>query len=225
MIGIHPSSFLRPPSIWSMHPLTLDDLLPLEEYAPRRREFFATLERYLDRYRRVRVGPRVTLLFENRQTLWFRVQELLRVARLADPPRVQQELDVYNRLLPTRECLQAALLINMADEGRLAEEQAAWRSLRGEEVRLRLGETSVPAELLTNRAEDLGIGAAHWIRFHVDAPTRELLSHARSPATVEVCTTSYRHASLPLSGDLRQSLLDDLVLSDRDTLPRRGEVG
>jgi hypothetical protein len=199
-----------------MLPLTLDDLLPLEEYAPRRREFFETLERYLDRYRRVRVGPRVTLLFENRQTLWFRVQELLRIARLADPPRVQQELDVYNRLLPTRDCLQAVMLIDVADESRWAEEQGAWRTLRGEDVRLRLGDALQGADLVTGRAEDLCIGAAHWIRFPVDAATRERLAQFRVPASVEVYTASYQHVSLPLSGDLRQSLLDDLKLSDRD---------
>jgi len=199
-----------------MRPLTLDDLLPLEEYAPRRREFFTTLERYLDRYRRVRVGPRVTLLFENRQTLWFRVQELLRVARLADPPRVQQELDVYNRLLPTRDFLQAALLIDATDEGRRAEDQAAWRSLRGEDVRIKLGDESIPAELLTDRAEDLSIGTAHWLRFRVDAPTRNQIADPGCPATVELRPPHYRYVSLPLSGDLRQSLFEDLQLSDRD---------
>src|SRR6516225_6673804 len=99
-----------------MRPLTLDDLMPLDEYAGRRREFFESHRRYLDRYRRVRTGPRLTLLFENRQTLWFRVQELLRVARLAEPGLVQQELDLYNRLLPGRGWLQAALLIEVADE-------------------------------------------------------------------------------------------------------------
>src|SRR5215831_15015970 len=104
-----------------MRPLTLDDLLPLEEYASRRREFFESLTRYLDRYRRVRVGPLLTLLFENRQTLWFRVQEILRVSRLSEPTRVQQELDLYNRLLPGPNHLQAALLIDIADHGRLAE--------------------------------------------------------------------------------------------------------
>ena len=57
-----------------MEALTADDLLPLDEYAGRRRELFASHARYLDRYRRVRLGPRVTLLFENRQTLWFRAQ-------------------------------------------------------------------------------------------------------------------------------------------------------
>ena len=73
-----------------MKALTLDDLLPLEEYAGRRREFFEAHGRYLDRYRRVRIGPRLTLLFENRQTLWFRLHEVLRVARLSEPGRVQQ---------------------------------------------------------------------------------------------------------------------------------------
>src|SRR6516225_802578 len=112
-----------------MRPLTLDDLLPLEEYAGRRREFFESLNRYLDRYRRIRIGPRLTLLFENRQTLWFRVQELLRIARLAEPERVQQELDLYNRLLPRRDHLQAALLIDIEDETRLTEELAFWQTL------------------------------------------------------------------------------------------------
>src|SRR6516164_9934878 len=93
-----------------MRPLTLDDLLPLQEYAGRRREFFESLERYLDRYRRVRIGPGLTLVFENRQTLWCRVEEILRVARLSAPVQVQQELAIYNRLLPKRNCLQATLL-------------------------------------------------------------------------------------------------------------------
>src|SRR6266571_3849426 len=110
-----------------MHALTSDDLLPLEEYAGRRREFFEAQCRYLDRYRRVRVGPRLTLVFENRQTLWFRVQEVLRVARLSEPALVQRELNLYNRLLPQRDCLQAALLLDIVDETRLEEELAGWR--------------------------------------------------------------------------------------------------
>src|SRR4051794_28442812 len=119
-----------------MQPLTLDDLLPLAEYVGRRGEFFAAHARYLDRYRRVRVGPKLTLVFENRQTLWFRLHEVLRVARLADPLRVQQELDWYNRLLPTRDTLQAALLIDVAEGAGWAEESAFWQGLAGEHVRL-----------------------------------------------------------------------------------------
>jgi hypothetical protein len=199
-----------------MRPLTLDDLLPLDEYAARRREFFEAQQRYLDRYRRVRVGPRVTLLFENRQTLWFRVQEVLRVARLAEPARVQQELDVYNRLLPGPDRLQAALLIDVADEARLSEELGAWRDLRGEDVPLVVGGREFPADLVTSRPEDRAIGAAHWVQYVLDEEGRALLADFDRPATVAVRLDGYQHESPPLGDDVRQSLLDDLSLSDRD---------
>src|ERR1700722_16631514 len=134
---------------WSMLPLQVDDLLPLDEYASRRREFFDSHRRYIDRYRRVRIGPRLTLIFENRQTLWFRVQEIMRIARLADAKQVQQELNLYNRLLPGRNLLQAALLIEIADEAYLAQEMAAWKGLEGEQLTLRVGKDAFAATLVT----------------------------------------------------------------------------
>jgi Protein of unknown function (DUF3501) len=199
-----------------MHALTLDDLLPLEEFAGRRRELFEAQGRYLDRYRRVRVGPAATLVFENRQTLWFRVQDVLRVARLTDPARVQRELDLYNRLLPGPDRLQAALLIAVPDEARLVEALAPWQTLRGEDVRLVLGASGYPARLVTCRPEDRCIGAAHWVQFTLDAAGRALLADLRLSAHVAVRRPGYEHASLPLTDDVRQSLLDDLKLSDRD---------
>jgi hypothetical protein len=207
-----------------MRPLTLDDLLPLEEYASRRGEFAASLQRYLDRYRRVRIGPRLTLLFENRQTLWFRVHEVLRVARLAEPDRVQQELDVYNRLLPGRDRLQAALLIEVGDESRLAEELAPWQGLRGEDLVLRVGAQHFAADLVTCRPEDHCIGAAHWVQFRLDADARRLLADFRQPAHVAVLLPTYCHDSPALGEDVRQSLLDDLTLSERDGCPAPRDV-
>jgi hypothetical protein len=199
-----------------MRPLTLDDLLPLDEYASRRRELHGSLQRYVDRYRRVRLGPRLTLLFENRQTLWFRVHEVLRVARLAEPARVQQELNVYNRLLPGRGRLQAALLIEVADEARLAEELAPWQALRGEDLPLCVGPRQFPADLVTCRPEDRCVGAAHWVQFALDGDGRRLLADFRRPAHFSCLLSTYRHDSAPLSDEVRQSLLDDLDLSERD---------
>jgi hypothetical protein len=198
-----------------MDALKLDDLLPLEEYASRRREFFAAHQRYLDRYRRVRIGPTLTLIFENRQTLWFRVQEVLRVARLAEPARVQQELELYNRLLPGKDRLQAALLIAVSDESRLREELSPWQELRGDQLTLHLGPTRYPANLLTCRPEDRCIGAAHWVQFVLDANGRTLLADARQPAHVAVTLPGYSHDSGPVGEEVRHSLLDDLRLSDR----------
>jgi hypothetical protein len=199
-----------------MKGLTVDDLLPLEEFAHRRRELFDAHSRYLDRYRRVRIGPRIALLFENRQTLWFRLQEVLRVARLSEPTRVQQELDLYNRLLPGRSRLQAALLLTLSDDARLPAELSRWQELRGEDLCLNLGDTRSPANLLTCRPEDRCIGTAHWVQFFLDAPSRRLLADPLAPAHFSVTLGNYRQESAPLGDDIRQSLLDDLSLSDRD---------
>jgi hypothetical protein len=199
-----------------MDALKLDDLLSLEEFAGRRREFFASHCRYLDRYRRVRIGPKLTLVFENRQTLWFRVQEILRVARLAEPVRVQQELDLYNRLLPRRNRLQAALLLDL-EESRLLEELAAWRDLRGDQLSLHLGPCRYPANLLTCRPEDHCIGTAHWVQLVLDPDGRRLLSDSQVSARFVVNMPPYNHDSGPLGEEVRQSLLEDLGMSDRDS--------
>jgi hypothetical protein len=199
-----------------MRDLTLDDLLPLGDYAAQRREFFHAHCRYLDHYRRVRIGPKLTLLFENRQTLWFRVQELLRIARLAEPERVQQELELYNRLLPERNCLQAALLIDIDQETRLNEELVFWQILGDETLRLRIGELSIPSRLATTRPEDRCMGAAHWVQIQFDSATRRAFADFRQPAVFLIADAAYPHESPPLSDDVRQSLLEDLELSDRD---------
>jgi hypothetical protein len=199
-----------------MQPLTLDDLLPLEEFVVRRPELFAAQARYLDRYRRVRVGPEVTLVFTNRQTLWFQVQELLRVARLADPLRVQQELDWYNRLLPVRDRLQAALVIDVPEGPDWAERVQFWQELGESNVRLRLGDESVPVRLVTCRPEDRCGGTTHWLELLITGDARRALADRRTPAWFAVDYRAYQHQSSPLSEAVRRSLLDDLELSDRD---------
>jgi hypothetical protein len=198
-----------------MRPLVLDDLLPLDDYAPRRVELFEAQCRYLDRYRRVRVGPAVTLVFENRQTLWFRVQEILRIARLAEPTRVEEELAIYNRLLPGRDELHAALILD-ASNGAGADTLQKWSNLSSDAVRLHIGEHVAKTEIVTCRPEDRAIGMAHWICFRLSPICRATLAQPKQPVWLEVQKGDYHHQSLAFSNDIRTSLLEDLALSDRD---------
>lgn len=199
-----------------MKPLTIDDLIPLSEYAARRREFFDTLSKYLDRYRRVRVGPKVTLLFENRQTLWFKVHEIIRIARLSDATRLQRELNYFNQLLPSVAHLQAAMLIEVENESKLLEELKPWQYFNGADLRLCIGKIQVLSDLITCRSEDLQIGTAHWLQFRLDHSARQHLADFQQIATLECTLPDYQHCSAPLSDEIRQSLLEDLELSDRD---------
>ena len=79
--------------------LTLDDIADLPTYE-REREAFRDHVIALKRRRRVAVGPLVTLLFENRDTIRFQIQEMARVERLATDAAIESELDAYNPLIP-----------------------------------------------------------------------------------------------------------------------------
>jgi hypothetical protein len=193
-----------------MLPLTLDDLMPLDEYTVKRREFFESHCRYLDRYRRVRIGPVATLVFENRQTLWFRVHEFLRIARLADSVLVQRELDLFNHLLPGPSQLQGALLIESKEDANLSDQAAAWTGLTGEHIRFLLGDDTIGSILMTARPEDRAFGTAHWVLFTFDDTARDRLADPRLPAFVETTLPAYQHRSATLSEEVRGSLCDDL---------------
>lgn len=197
-----------------MRPLTLDDLIPLEEFIARRAEFFDSHRRYLDRYRRVRIGPSVTLIFENRQTLWFKLHEILRVSRLADPVRVQRELDWYNAQLPGRGRLRASMLLD--DESRPIDELLKdWSTFAGSELKLVAGREETPAVLVTTRPEDRTLGTAHAIEFAASVELRAALIGGVTPCWCEMNRPNYDYRSQPLNASLRQSLEDDLALSDR----------
>ncbi|MFL5341506.1 MAG: DUF3501 family protein [Gemmataceae bacterium] len=188
-----------------MTPLTPDDLIPLDEYVVRRADFFAAHVRYCDRYRRVRVGPSLTLLFENRQTLWFRAQEIIRVARLSEPELVQLELDWYNQLLPLPGHLQAILIL---EDGLAVTDDF--------EIELELESTVVAAKCMTARPADRATGGSQWLEFALFPAERKLLADHRWPVRFIAGYGGEQHVSAYLSDDVRQSLLDDLRISKRD---------
>jgi hypothetical protein len=192
-----------------MQPLTTDDLLPIEEYAPRREEFFEAHRRYCDQYRRVRVGPSAILLFENRQTLWFRVQEILRVTQIREPHWVQRELAVVNRLLPKPDHLQAGLMLDYS-EGR------KWDAIGPDSIRMVLGAINVPARITASDPADRAFGSAHWLEFGLHRPERKLFADYSISVWIEIACGDYDHWSNRLTEEVRQSLLDDLEMSDRD---------
>ncbi len=177
----------------TVRPLTLDDLLPLHEFAARRAEYVDAHRRYCERYRRVHLGPHACLTFENRQTQWFRVQEMLRVLRLEDVNLVRGELDFWNRLLPRRDHLLASFSqMEASDLGAC----------------LILDSTRVPGRLLPARPEDRALGIANWIEFPLRDGDRTRLIDRDVPASIEVAG----HGSTSLTEDVRQSLIDDLSI-------------
>ncbi len=192
-----------------MNQLTRDDLIAQDEYE-RQRETYRQSIIDLKRRRRIGVGDKITLVFENRETLRFQVQEMIRVERIVDPQKVQEELDVYNALLPTPGELSATLLIELTD----ADTMKHWLDLfmgldHGQKLGLRAGGEVVYGEFEGGHSHETKISAVHFVRFR---PTPAMVKALRDQA-VRVAL-SVRHAGYEAEAEvpwaMRQEWLSDL---------------
>src|SRR5262245_37977174 len=103
-----------------MHKIIASDIVSTEDYLQtrdaHRKEIIALKNR-----RRILVGPRISLTFENRDTVIYQIQEMMRVERISDPAKIQQEIDVYNDLIPDHNCLSATLFIEIPNSNQIKE--------------------------------------------------------------------------------------------------------
>jgi len=143
-----------------VRPLTLDEIADLDTYERLRPRFHERVVA-LKRDRRVPVGERVTAVFENRETLRFQVQEMCRVERIADPRKVQQELDVYNELVPGENELSATLFIEITDLESIKPELDRLVGL-DEHVSLWIGDERIPASFDPKQMEEDRISAVQY---------------------------------------------------------------
>ncbi len=194
-----------------MRPLALRELVDLDRYALLRQDYRTAVIAY-KRRRRVALGEKLTLVFEDRETLRFQVQEMLWVERIRDPALVQKELDVYNELMPGERELSATLFIEITE---LAEIRAELDRLIGidEHVALLLGAgaaaETIPARFDPKQLAEERISAVQYIRFPLDPPQARRLSDPAVPARLRSDHPNYaREAELP--AEVRRSLLADL---------------
>lgn len=121
-----------------MDKLTHKDLYSLEEYARIRPEFRAKVLAH-KQHRKIHLGPNATLYFEDRLTLQYQVQEMLRIERVFEPEGIDDELSAYNPLIPDGTNLKATFMLEFPDieerRRRLAEligiEQRVWLQVEG----------------------------------------------------------------------------------------------
>ena len=153
-----------------MHKISQSDLYTLEAYARERDAFRARVLAH-KQPRTVHLGEHLTLVFEDRLTIQYQVQEMLRIERIFEAAGIQEELDAYNPLIPDGSNLKATLLIQYADPEERAQRLV---ELHGIEHRIALLVASLPP-VFAHADEDLDrstgdkTSAVHFLRFELPA--------------------------------------------------------
>jgi Protein of unknown function (DUF3501) len=191
-----------------VRPITRRDIKGPALYGPIRDDYRKRVIE-LKRDRRVLLGDRVSMVFENRHTMQVQIEEICRVENLTRDDQIEAEIAVYNQLMPTPTSLSATLFIELPPE---ADAYVALKELVGldEHVVLRLGAHAIRAAFEPGRSTSDKISAVQYLRFPV---TPELVAVLATPGTevvVEIDHPNYRHR-VACPEAMRASLAADYV--------------
>ena len=177
-----------------MRPLLIDEIVPLDRYGLLRDAYRERVIAY-KRTRRVALGERATLLFEDRETLRFQVQEMVWVERIREPAKIQAEIDVYNELMPGADELSATLFLEIVESSEI---RPILERLVGLDRHVQLvlgdgqGETLFHARFDRRQLEDQRISAVQYLRFPLGPDGTRRLAASSLRARLRVDHPHYR---------------------------------
>ena len=198
-----------------MRPLTRADIIDIAAYELERSVFRPRIIE-LKKRRRIQVGELVTLVFENRETMRFQIQEMMRAERIVVEERIQEEIDTYNPLIPEQNALSATLLIEITDQSRLREMLDLFIGIdHGGTTFLVIGEGTdseerIEAEFEGGHSKENRVSAVHYVTFRLTADQAQSLALGEASAAFEIAHPNYR-AIAPIPDRVRESLAADLL--------------
>lgn len=190
--------------------LSRGDLFSLEKYAETRVAFRDRVIAH-KKPRQVQLGPHARLYFEDRLTVQYQVQEMLRIERVFEPQAIEEELEAYNPLIPDGNNWKATFMLEYVDA---AERKTALAELVGieDKVWVKVGQHQpvyAIADEDLERATENKTASVHFVRFQL-TPDMVAAARAGSPITVGSDHLKYRH-SVELPEPARAALVRDLA--------------
>ena len=192
-----------------MKSIAADTLMNIIEYEKVRHKYRQDIIAY-KKNRRISLGPNVMLTFENEKTLTFQIQEIMRTERLVHDAQIQEEMDVYNSIMPPESGLSATLFIEVKEEAKIRPVLNKFIGLTtGKTLYFEVGEEKVYAVYEQGREEEDKISSVHYIHFHFKDEQKSKLNDPETEVTLVIDYNDYTYSE-PLPDGLRKSLCEDL---------------
>ena len=151
-----------------MYSINKDELLDIIEYEKVRNDYRKDIIAY-KKNRRFTLGPNVTIIFENKKTLMFQIQEIMRAERLVHDRQIQEEIDVYTSIMPSEKELSATLFLEVTEEHKIRSVLDSFIGLSlNNSVYFKIGYRTVYAAFESGREKEDNISSVHYIKFPFD---------------------------------------------------------
>lgn len=190
------------------HEITRSDIIPMDQYAKERRDRYRAITA-VKQNRRMEIGPFATLYFENYDTMWFQVHEMLHIERGGEE-QIAGELEAYNPLIPKGSELVATFMLEIADPVRRDKVLSTLGGIE-ETIALNVGGEIIKAVAEADQDRTTAEGKASSVQFVHFPFTRAQIDAFRRPGTeivVSVGHPGYRHMAV-MPEAVRAALADD----------------
>ena len=184
------------------------DLLNIIDYEKQRDNYRQELISY-KKNRRFKLGPNILITFENTKTMKFQIQEMMRAERMVHDSQIEEEIDVYNPLIPTGNELSATLFIEITDPEKIRPVLDSFIGLtEGVNVYFELNGEKVAAVFEEGREKEDNISSVHYIRFPFTSAQKNKFANDSNAISINIDYNSYTH-SVELSQEMIESLSND----------------
>ncbi|MBI2358146.1 MAG: DUF3501 family protein, partial [Deltaproteobacteria bacterium] len=147
--------------------------------------------------------------FENRDTVIFQIQEMVRAEKIADLDKIREEIDVYNSLIPEAGELSATLFLEIEEQSRVREELLKFLGI-DERVYLKIGNRTIHARFEPGHSKEDKISAVQYVRFSFKPDEIRAFVEGKEEAELLIDHPNYK-ASATIGDEMRGSLTEDLA--------------
>ena len=184
------------------------DLLDIIEYEKIRDIYRKDIIKY-KKNRRISLGPNLTIVFENKKTLMFQIQEIMRAERLVHDKQIQNEIDVYTSIMPPKGGLSATLFLEVTEERKIKSVLNSFIGLSlGNFVYFQIGDKKVNAVFETGREKEDNISSVHYIQFNFDQDNLDDFKKSNIRVALVIDFKDYGY-SVEIINEVRDSLIND----------------
>ncbi len=192
-----------------MKKIDLSDIIPYNEYLKIRKEFQDKIIK-IKKNRRVQVGDFITFVFENRDTVLYQIQEMIRLEKMTDIKLIRNEIDVFNELIPDENELCATMFIEVFQRHLIKSTLNSLIGIHNQKVFLEVGDVLVPAIFTDQETMEAKISAVHYVRFSLDEVDVKNFLNENVPTKIKIKHENYLAEAL-IPENVRKSLIEDLL--------------
>ena len=187
------------------------DLINIIDYEKVREKYRKDIIDY-KKDRRLSLGPNITITFENRKTMKFQIQEMMRAERMVHDPQIKEELDIYNSFLTDKNGLSATLFIEVTKETKIRAVLNQFIGLTvGKNLYFQIGAQKIYAQFEEGREEEDKISSVHYLQFDLGEKTMTDFLDNGIAVALTIDYNDYQYSKI-LSKTMRSSLIEDLTI-------------